>query len=936
MSLYSKTPKLAVNDPRGLAILAVDYWRADESLASEPRIERTLRDGAGRAIQQWDARLWALQENDDLTPSSLASVYSLNDSVLRSDSTDAGIQVQLPGLAGERLFDWDDRGTRREIDYDDLLRPVAVFEEGTGVPRRCAELFAYGNPGAGDPLRNQLGQLIRHDDPAGSVLFEQFALTGQCSENTRDFTLEPLAPDWPQTLGDRQKLLEPGAGATTQWRYAPLGAVLEQLDAGGHRQAFALTLDGRLRGVDLRLRLQTESHPVVSDIRYNAEGQITQERAGNGVLTTLSYRSEDGRLITRHAQDRLGNVLQHLLYAYDRMGNVLSIEDKALPVRWFANQRIEPISRYSYDTLYQLIKATGWEAGAVDGGPTAVVNYTQDYHYDAGGNLLKLSHLGAQSPGHQMQAARYSNRCLPWRNGAPPDEEEIAAAFDRRGNLLLLDQGRRLHWNLRNQLDSVVTVQRSSGAHDCEGYLYDGVGLRVCKTRSTQTRTRNLLAQVRYLPALELRSDTGEDERLQVITVQSGLNSVRVLHWLSQPPTGINNLYRYSFSDHLGSISIELDADAQVISREHFYPFGATAWVQAPDVSYKTVRYSGKERDATGMDYYGFRLYMPWRQRWLNPDPQGYVDGANLYQMVGNSPLTHVDIEGEKKTKAELLQVSVSKQASLLEVAGNRAFDLKHSLLNTAYTGHRMKAAGRRMGAAAGPILLNEALEAGGATVGSLAGPLGAMAGGWAGGKAADAVSAKIVEKYRLDRPIRLTGQEMNPKQIIEAVEPSKPRSLMTIKLDLQAMDPRVKEGRIQLGKNVVDAVVNKGVDKVGKKLGVLGPETLKVGFEVAVASMGLKAQVLSEIHDDTSTVIDLLEYRMDAIRTEFGESGSADEEVFGQVADLSVQTQTMVETLRRGQVMIALLAPSPYAGRRQSVSVQSGGKPLVRRASVG
>ncbi|WP_177434098.1 RHS repeat protein [Pseudomonas sp. Sample_23] len=650
MGIHRNTPTLAVNDPRGLAILNVNYWRADAALASEPRIERTLRDVAGRVVKQWDARLWALQVIDPQAPASLTTTHALNDIALRSDSSDAGVQVRLPGLAGQTLFNWDSRGTCCEIAYDDLLRPVAVFEEGTGVPRRCAERFAYGRPGFGEALRNQLGQLIRHDDPAGSVLFEQFAITGQCCENTRHFVLESVVPDWPDADFERKVPLE-SEGATTQWRFSPQGSVLEQVDAAGHRQVFALTHDGRLRGVDLRLRYQTSDHPVVSDIRYNAEGQVTQELAGNGVLTTLSYRREDGRLLMRHAQDQEGNVWQDLLYAYDPMGNVLSIEDQALPVRWFANQRIEPVSRYRYDSLCQLTHATGWEAGAAGGGPTAVANYSQSYRYDAAGNLLELTHVGPQSPGHQLQAARYSNRCLPWHDGKPPSESQIAEAFDARGNLLLLDQGRRLQWNLRNQLNSVVLVLRVSGADDCENYLYDGAGQRVLKTRSSRTAARSLLAQVRYLPALELRTDTGTGESLQVLTVQTGLNTVRVLHWQSPPPTGLNNLYRYNFNDHLGSISVELDADARLISREHFYPFGATAWAKEPDVSYKTARYSGKERDATGLYYFGFRYYVPWLQRWLNTDPGGAIDGHNRYRAMRNNPVTYRDSDGRKPDK---------------------------------------------------------------------------------------------------------------------------------------------------------------------------------------------------------------------------------------------------------------------------------------------
>src|SRR3546814_3465920 len=75
----------------------------------------------------------------------------------------------------------------------------------------------------------------------------------------------------------------------------------------------------------------------------------------------LKYSPDDGRLMERYAR-RTDQVLQDLFYSYDPMGNVLSIEDKTLPVRYFANQRVEPASRFRYDSLYQVTEATGWEA----------------------------------------------------------------------------------------------------------------------------------------------------------------------------------------------------------------------------------------------------------------------------------------------------------------------------------------------------------------------------------------------------------------------------------------------------------------------------------------------------------------------------------------------------------------------------------------------
>jgi insecticidal toxin complex protein TccC len=681
MGMHHKTPGLSVVDPRGLSIRSVDYWREVEGDPAQARINRTFHDAAGRAVGQWDPRLWALKQEEPLTPANLTTVFSLSGNALFTDSVDAGWQLTLSGLGNEVLLGWDSRDTRRKIEYDDLLRPVSVFEQGGTEPSRCVERMEYGDPDHGD--QNQCGQLIRHDDSAGTVLFEAFSITGQCVKQVRHFTLDPVAPDWPQLGVDRQRLLEPGEGAASTWSFGPLNDVLEQVDAKGNRQAFSLTLDGRLRETRLQLQGLSTWQTLVSDIQYNAEGQVTHETAGNHVQTTLVYRAEDGVLMERRAQDASARLLQHLIYNYDWMGNVLSIEDKAMPVRYFANQRIDPVSRFIYDSLSQLIEAFGWEAGGPNQGPesvgradpAAVSNYHQTYSYDESGNLLKLTHVGAQSLGRELKAARYSNRCLPWRNGVPPTEEAIAAAFDARGNLLELDQGRFLRWNLRNQLQSVSPVARESGLNDREFYIYDGGGQRVRKIRSLQTNARTVGAEVRYLPGLELRTDDGTAKRLQVITAQTGLNSVRVLHWETEPPHGMrNDQYRYGLVDHLSSCTLELASDARIISRETYYPFGESAWSAGPndtDGDYKTIRYSGKERDATGLYYFGFRYYAAQWQRWLNPDPAGAIDGLGLYSMVGNNPMSYRDADGLELLPTKLANLIGSASFKTLEIEIN-------------------------------------------------------------------------------------------------------------------------------------------------------------------------------------------------------------------------------------------------------------------------
>ncbi len=110
-----------------------------------------------------------------------------------------------------------------------------------------------------------------------------------------------------------------------------------------------------------------------------------------------------------------------------------------------------------------------------------------------------------------------------------------------------------------------------------------------------------------------------------------------------------NNQLRYSYASPNGDITLELDQQGEIITQEEYYPYGGTAIRAArsqTEANYKTVRYSGKERDATGLYYYGFRYYQCWAGRWISSDPDGPAEGLNLYCMVRNNPVTLHDTDG--------------------------------------------------------------------------------------------------------------------------------------------------------------------------------------------------------------------------------------------------------------------------------------------------
>jgi insecticidal toxin complex protein TccC len=645
------TPTLSVGDPRALAIRSVGYCRHPDQSVIEPRITRQVFDEAGRLAQSWDPRLWGTAPKPNLT-----TTYGLTGQALLTDSVDAGWQLSLLNQAGSVRSVWDARGSQRHNQFDEQQRPIAVTEQALGESPNVVERLTYADADQAFAPHNQCGQLIRHDDPGGHQLFSDYGLAGAVLVESRRFLTELETPDWPLDLDARDQFLEEQS-FVTRHSFNPTGELRRQTDAMGNVRIFHYDVSGKTCEAWL---LQTgagkQPQCLISDIRYNAHDQIESETAGNGVITRAEFGADDGRLLRLEAAVGNQKPLQDLNYLYDPVGNIIAQEDKSQPVTHFNNQRIDPISRYRYDSLYQLVEAKGWEVATPSHGPALPGllptpldpnqrrNYTQTFDYDPAGNLITRHHSGA--PGFSMFTSARSNRSLAQRDDSSlPDEGEIVLGFDASGNQRELQRGQAMSWDVRNQLNRVTLIGRESEPDDYECYVYDRPGHRLQKVSFSQASGQTLCTEVRYLPGLEIHRASGGEER-HVISVEAGRNHVRALHW---PRNTGNDHLRYSLSDHLGSGTLELDDGAGVLTREHYYPFGGTAcWAGKSEgvANYKTIRYSGKERDATGLYYYGYRYYAPWLQRWVSADPGGSVDGLNFYLMVGNNPVIFSDKQG--------------------------------------------------------------------------------------------------------------------------------------------------------------------------------------------------------------------------------------------------------------------------------------------------
>ncbi|WDG77603.1 glycosyltransferase [Pseudomonas chlororaphis] len=661
------TPTFGVLSNRGVPVRTLSYNRSNAADPLDERIERTLLEPLGRVVSCLDARLFT----SGGTPN-FAYVPSLSGRVLRTASVDAGTTLALADVEGRPIWSRDGRGTVSTWTYDVLGRPDSVTEVVAGLPL-TRDVFRYGEAEPEAQAHNRRGQCVRHYDSAGRLAISGFTLNGAPLSQTRSVLADSAqAADW---AGADEAAwagaLDPSAYPTA-WRYGASGTWLDQTDALGNTQHQAFDVAGRLSGSALTLAGQARQ-PVLSAIDYSAVGQVLCETAGNGVLSSYAYEPETQRLarltLTRPAQAGRARLLQDLHYTYDPVGNVLSVRDDAQSTTYWRNQQVEPQQSFIYDALYQLISATGRETvGRGQQGQTLpaalplpsddslYTHYTRRYTYDRGGNLTRIQHSAPASQNSyttEITVSDRSNRALPARDGLTPDQ--VDAQFDASGHQNALLPGLSLDWNPRGELRQVTPITRDGGVDDREWYHYGSDGMRVLKVSEQQHAGTTQRRQVLYLPGLECRTsysgDTSSERLLVIQLVSSGHTSVRALHWTNGlPPTLSNDTLRYSHGDLIGSSLLELDQQAEICSQEAYYPYGGTAiWTarSQAEADTKTRRYSGKERDAAGLYYYGFRYYQPWIGRWLSADPAGTVDGLNLYRMVRNNPISRGDINGK-------------------------------------------------------------------------------------------------------------------------------------------------------------------------------------------------------------------------------------------------------------------------------------------------
>jgi len=412
------------------------------------------------------------------------------------------------------------------------------------------------------------------------------------------------------------------AGNPTQTTYPDGRVLLQSYDSAGRLTTVTDTTSGGAGTVYFS--------PTSGQAQYTAAGALSSASYGNGVTEAITYNT---RLQPCHTSANspalapisgVGNV-------FDRTSSYANSPSNGSPcnpesgnngnIAYIAdNHNANWTQSFAYDGLNRLTSAARSDGG-----------YNHTYNYDSFGNLIVQDNINP-SPTYTINPA--TNQLNRLANNVN------IYNYDNAGNLLssgTSDIGG--HSYTYNPLSQITAVDGGNTAT----YFYNGSNQRIEK------QAGGLTTDYIDFAGQPLAEHTSAGIWTDYIYAE-GQKIAKVA-----TPAGGTSTLNYYLDDHLGTTQVELDASDNVTWQGQFTPFGA----ELPDGS-TTMHYkfTGKERDAeSGLDFFGARYYGSTTGRWMSPDwaakpeavPYSKLDNPqslNLYNYVGNNPLSRADVDG--------------------------------------------------------------------------------------------------------------------------------------------------------------------------------------------------------------------------------------------------------------------------------------------------
>ena len=350
---------------------------------------------------------------------------------------------------------------------------------------------------------------------------------------------------------------------------------------------------------------------------YTDDGALSQLRYGNA--THIDYAYYDGSAVDplsgsarSYRLRRLvvsgGDIDLSLEYHYDKVGNVIALVDRS---------DADDSQYFSYDTADRIVSASG-------------VYGDRSYAYDAVGNVMRFD-------GRRFEYAR-GNRIGSdgvWRY-----------EHDDNGNVVARRNGGHVQRFTFDALNRMTELHADASEH----YVYDEGETRIVKTSDGKTT---------YYISNDYEEVWSDDERVEVVKhYRSGEQKVA-----TRDEDGL----KYIYADHLGSSSRMATIGGKRIKAMWYTPFGGDA-KEVGDAKAR-YRFTGKEKDDSGLYYYGARYYDDAFGRFLAADsllPDVYdPQQLNRFAYVRNNPVKLVDPDGHVPVLAMAVGAAVGAVANL-------------------------------------------------------------------------------------------------------------------------------------------------------------------------------------------------------------------------------------------------------------------------------
>ena len=374
------------------------------------------------------------------------------------------------------------------------------------------------------------------------------------------------------------------------------------------RRGFVANVAGDDRYV---VRTEHTDYGRVSALHYGNDTHLAYTYYDGSAVDPLSGSAYSYRLRTLHGGG--GSVDLSLEYQYDRTGNVLAVIDR---------ESAEATQHLAYDSANRLVSASGVYGDRV-------------YEYDAVGNLTLFDdHAYHYGIGNRLSSdGRWHYSYDANGNVTSRTHKEVTQTF---------------HYDSENRL----TAFRAGTGEAPERYVYDDGEVRI-KKHAGDTITYYVSSDYE-----EVWQNNGRIESIK--HYRSGAHKVA-----TRDADGL----KYVYPDQLQSSSRMADSHGNEIKVIRYTPFGTTAQEHGPAKA--RYRFTGKEKDDSGLYYYGARYYDDSLGRFLAADsvlPNLYdPQQLNRFAYVRNNPVRLVDPSGHQAVESAELTIHLPDEYTLLE-----------------------------------------------------------------------------------------------------------------------------------------------------------------------------------------------------------------------------------------------------------------------------